>query len=96
MAKITGKTKSGFEYSINSELTNDYRVIKAIAKLDSKDELEGITSSINLVELLLGDNAEKLEQHVAKKDGTVPIDDMMKEIGEILSALGQDEHTKNL
>lgn len=98
MARITGKTKSGFIYSVNSELLNDYRVIKDIAKLDGDNDMEGITATVNLIELLLGKNGAKaLEKHVTQKNGVVPLNKMMDEIGQILSGIGQaNENAKNL
>lgn len=95
---IKGKTSSGFEFSINPNLANDYRVIKLIAQIDNTDDSDTnvIGAVVKLIDILLGPKGDQaLEKHVALEDGTVPTDKMMAEIGEIIGFLGENEATKN-
>lgn len=91
---ITGKTKSGFEFSYDKRILTDWRFITAISDSQSKDDSKKISGVTNMVELLLGaDGMESLSAHIASvNDGYVPIEAVMEEIKEILN---NSKETKN-
>lgn len=79
---ITGKTKSGFDYSIGEEALNDYELLDALAELDGGNMLK-ITF---VAKHLLGDKQhDDLKNHV-REGGRVPADKMIAEVTEILTA----------
>lgn len=93
---VSGKTKSGFEFSISEHIVDDWRVAKAIAKSQSKKEAEQISGAVEVVGLVLGDQEEALCDHIKREDGTVPINALMDEISEIMTiAKEQNAAVKN-
>lgn len=82
MAKgvITGKTSSGFVYEIAENRLKNYELLELIAEVDDNPLL-----MTKVVKLLLGDDAERLKDHVRDEDGLVAIDLMEKEITEIFN-----------
>lgn len=79
---ITGKTSTGFEFSVDPNAVNDMRFLEALTDVDGGN----IMATVTLCRLLLDDDQRKrLYSHV-EKDGRAPIDDVLKEIKEILSA----------
>lgn len=91
---LEGKTKSGFKYSIDERIANDFRMVRLISKIESSDESEQLVALNDFVEFVLGkDGTEKFIAHVAKKnDGFVPTD---KAIAEIVEILNSAKETKN-
>lgn len=82
---MVGKTKSGFKYNIDERIKSDWRMLEAIADSESSDasiQLKGVN---NLVNLLLGEDKDKLIEHVKKNnDGFVPTMAVMAEITDML------------
>ena len=95
MAKITGKTKSGFQFSIEEEARDDMELLESIIKLDKGD----YTAITDVVVRLLGDKQkEKLYEHCRdKKTGRVRVTKICDEVEAIFTAVeNQDESdTKN-
>ncbi len=86
---MKGKTKSGFKYNVNENIRTDWRFVKALADADSEDASKQLSGATRMVNLLLGDEGEaKLEAHVAQEDGVVPIERVMDEVREIITAIG--------
>lgn len=86
---ITGKTKSGFEYSIDDTKLNDMRYVDALAEADNGDT----TAFSKVVLMTLGkEQRDKLYDHVAEKDGRVPVEKFSAEFYEIMEASAE---TKN-
>lgn len=86
---MKGKTKSGFKYNVNENIRTDWRFVKALADADSEDASKQLSGATRMVNLLLGDEGEaKLEAHVAQEDGVVPIERIMDEVREIITAIG--------
>lgn len=86
---IKGKTKSGFEFTVDENKVNDMRVIDAMVEVEDGN-LGGISRLINLIL----DPAQKnaLYKHIALENGRVPLDVASQEIFEILQYNGE---TKN-
>lgn len=82
---IEGKTKSGFKFKVDERITTDWRLLEAIALSENEDANLKIKGTIELINLILGKDADKLKAHIAKKnDGFVPIEKINDEIVEIM------------
>jgi hypothetical protein len=78
---IKGKTKSGFNYHIDENILQDYELLEAIAETEKNPIF--ITK---VVRMLLGDDTDKLKEHVRDENGHVSIEKMNVEITEIFEA----------
>ncbi len=86
---ITGKTKSGFEYSIEDSALDNFELIEEFAKADAGDAI----AFIRAIEMLLGkEQKERLYNHLRTEKGNVPIKKFKDELSEILN----DAKLKNL
>lgn len=84
---IEGKTKSGFNYKVDENVTKDYRFVRSLAKLQKGDNADKLIAFDTIGTMLLGDGIDKLIQHVEKlNDGYAPIDKVAVEINEIVGA----------
>lgn len=94
---ITGKTKSGFVFAVRETVTNDFRVVRLAADLRGSDDGKRLRALAEYPALILGeDGAEKLFTHVAREDGSVPVDAVENEITEIVQlAAEQNKNLKN-
>lgn len=78
---IKGKTKSGFNYHIDENILQDYELLEAIAETEKNPIF--ITK---VVRMLLGEDTDKLKEHVRDENGHVSIEKMNVEITEIFQA----------
>lgn len=89
MEKITGKTSTGFNYSFDKRVLTDWGFVSMLGELTDKDknESEKITCMQKIFFEILGkEQTENLINHVRKNnDGFAPIEEVMKELGEITS-----------
>lgn len=95
MAKITGKTKTGFEFSIDEDARNDMELLENIIAI----EKGAYTAVPDVVVSLLGEEQKKkLYEHCRnKKTGRVPATKVFAEVGSIFNAIQEgDSETKNL
>lgn len=89
---ITGKTSSGFEFSVSENLKTDFRFVAAYADTQSDSEGEQAKGLVQLLNVVLGKKgAAALQRHVALEDGTVPIKKLMAELGEIIRATSESD-----
>ena len=85
---LSGKTKSGFEFSISDESLDNMELIETLAGVDSNPLLLP-----RLVSQLLGeDQKQELYNHLRTNSGVVPVSKVSDEIMEIFQS-GKD--TKN-
>ena len=85
---IDGKTKTGFKFSIDERVLDDWRLLTAIAQSESKDTSAQIQGAASLVTLLLGDKEQDLMEFISKKnDGFVPATAVTEVITEILTTV---------
>lgn len=92
----TGTTSTGFKFSVNENITSDWRFINAIVDAESEDETTAIKGTTAIAHLLLSPKEEKrLMNHVMTEDGIIPIDAMNAEIIEIFKAIGDTPKGKN-
>ena len=84
---IEGKTKSGFKYSIDERILDDWNLVEAIGNSESDDASLVIRGMMDLSKLLLGEQANALKKHIADKhDGFVPKDVMLNTMVEIVQS----------
>lgn len=88
---VSGKTKTGFEYTVNEAIRTDWRFVKALADADSSDASRQLAGAVRMVTLLLGEKGEaELEKHVAQEDGIVPTESIINEVRDILNGIGEE------
>lgn len=96
---ITGKTSSGFEFTVSEGLDKDFRFLKAYRKLRSGDEDKAILGAEELISVVFSDanEEERFYQHIASMyGGRIPIDVLYPELNEIIEiAKKKDENVKN-
>lgn len=80
MARVT--TASGFETEINENALNDMELLDAFMGMDRGDVMQ-----VSVVVNKLIPNKKELYNHVRKEDGTVPIEDVAKEIADIVGSI---------
>lgn len=89
MEKITGKTKTGFSYSFDNRILTDWDFITLLGTItdEEKKDSEKITNLQKLLRLILGEKqTNDLIDHIRDmNDGFAPLEEVMKEFGEITS-----------
>lgn len=78
---IKGTTSTGFDFEISEERLSNYELVEAIAEVDTNPLVLP-----RLIKLMLGDQAERLKDHVRTSDGIVPLDKMGDEIKDIFES----------
>ena len=85
---ISGKKKTGFAFNVDSRVRNDWRVLRAIADIQSKDKSTQAKAVVQLIQLIIGEREEELLQHIAENnDGFVPAEVVYAEISDILGQI---------
>lgn len=94
---ITVKTKSGFVCAVRESVTNDFRIVRLAADMRGKDEGKRLAALADYPALILGeDGADQLYAHLAREDGSVPVDAVEAEITEIVTiAAEKNKELKN-
>ena len=90
---LKGKTSSGFAFSVDDEIRDDYDLMLAFVKIQNG---EAVVLD-EAVELLLGkEQKDKLREHCRGKSGRVLATKVIKEVEEIISIIGKsDSDVKN-
>lgn len=80
---LTGKTESGFEYTITENIAKDHITLKYLAKM-----VNDPTAVFSLIDRMveLGLDEPALYEHCKADDGIVPIDAVAKEVTEIIQS----------
>ena len=91
MAVVKGKTKTGFEFELNSDLIDDYEVLEMYE--DIKDT--GLGARKLLTRLIGEDGYIRLKEHCRKKDGTISAKRIGHEMNDIMSTNVGDTEPKN-
>lgn len=92
------RTGSGFECEVPSGISHDFRFIKARQALKSDDPDKSNEAALDMVSIVFCNEEEenRFLLHLADKDGRIPIEDVFREIGEILTQAGEnDKKIKN-
>lgn len=85
---IKGKTSSGFAYEIDERRLNNYDLMETISRVE-----ENPIHVVSVVNLLLGEDAQKLKDFVRDEDGFVDNDKLFHEVEEIMDGV---KEIKNL
>ena len=85
---ITGKTKSGFKFTISKARLGNYELIESLSEVDENPLL--LPKTVNL--LLGKEQTNKLKEHLRDKDGLVSTDKLTAELMEIFQSQSE---TKN-
>lgn len=75
---LKGTTTSGFEFEIPFKRTQNYELVEAIAEEESNPLVIP-----KIVNLLLGEQAKDLKEHLRDEDGIVDLTKMTEEVKEI-------------
>ncbi|HEK9981560.1 TPA: hypothetical protein TT580_000298 [Streptococcus equi subsp. zooepidemicus] len=81
MEILKGKTTSGFEYEIPMKRLKNFELVEAIAEEETDP-----TAVVKVVNLLLGNAAKDLKEHVRDEDGIVDVEAIGVEIKEIFDS----------
>lgn len=80
---ICGKTDSGFEFTLEEEVLDNYELLETLAEID-KGNYGKLTE---MTTLLLGEEQkDSLKEHVRNDKGKISIKKMMDEISEIFKS----------
>lgn len=83
------KTKSGFVCEVDENITNDAEALNILSKTYSKNPLKSMLATFDFAETLLGETQlNKLKDFIRLENGRVPFDELVKEIADIIVALG--------
>lgn len=87
---ITGKTESGFEFTIEDEALDDYELLEALCDVD-----HGNAGMLPLIvtHLLGEEQKENLKNHIRKENGRVSASKMIEEVIEIFHANDQGKNS---
>ncbi|MBQ1573439.1 MAG: hypothetical protein IIZ78_20130 [Clostridiales bacterium] len=89
------KTKSGFKCKVNENRVKDWRYIKTSSKIaKSKDDMEIINGIDFLMSFLLGEEYERLMEHLAE-DGIVDSSTLIATYKEITERIGEQLKKSN-
>lgn len=91
---ITGKTKTGFPYAIDSRIARDMRFIDLVAEIQRGGE-NTLAAISALIPYLFGDKKDALYEHCADEDGFVDVEKVSTEITDIFEHFTEDPRTKN-
>lgn len=80
------KTQTGFQCKVDETILNKYRFVKLLGKIEKEP-----TAITDLVSMLLGDQEEKLIEHLG---GDPDATQIAEEIGNIFTAIKEDDEAK--
>lgn len=88
MAKITGKTKTGYAFEYDERVLTDWEYISLLSVTQNGTDMEKIAASTKVVELLVGkDKMPGLIDHVRKThDGYASVEDIIAEFTDMIGA----------
>jgi len=85
---VGGKTKTGFSFEVDEKMLKDWRLTRALVKMQDKDMTERFKGVDEALTLLLGDKVDDLMDHLIKKNkGYAPIEKLIAEIKDIMDSV---------
>ena len=83
---IVGKTEKGFEFEVNENIGNDFRIVMAVRKLKSDDKIAKVEGTYDYVEAILGKSGiDKMIKFATKQVGYPDSDFIIAQAEEILA-----------
>lgn len=90
---VTGKTESGFEYSVDTRKISDIRTLRKIGSMfdTGLSEPQQVCRALDAYEMILGkEQVEALENHIRlRNDGYCSYEAIEKEVAEIVKEANQ-------
>lgn len=85
---IEGITESGFKYSVNEALADDFEFLEVLG-----DFTENPLTASKLADMMIGkEQKAALKEHLRGEDGRVKTSDMFRELTEIISAFPKSKN----
>lgn len=93
---IKGKTEEGFEFETSENVSKDFRIVIATARLNSDDTLEKVAGTYDFVIAIIGKSGlDRLVKFACEKKGYADTEFILEQANEILTfAANQDESVK--
>lgn len=91
MAVVKGKTKTGFEFELDTKLVDDYEMLEMYEEI--KDTGLGVRKL--LIKLIGEEGYNRLKEHCRRKDGTISAKRIGYEMNDIMSTNVGDTDVKN-
>lgn len=89
---VKGVTSTGFEFSVDETLLQNYRFVKRLAHVAKND----YTEFFDLFTEILGESQEEaLLQYLELKNGQATTEQMAKEFADILKVMQENAPAKN-
>lgn len=86
---FTGKTSSGFEFSLQDEVLDDYELLETLQDIDDDD----YGKTTKMVTMLLGPaQRDALKDHVRSENGRVSAQKMLAEVMEIFESKNKSKN----
>ena len=86
---FTGKTSSGFEFSLQDEVLDDYELLETLQDIDDVD----YGKTTKMVTMLLGPaQRDALKDHVRSENGRVSAQKMLAEVMEIFESKNKSKN----
>ena len=101
MGKVTGKTKSGFEFSLDNRIFTDWDYLAILRKITGADKDKSDPQIVGAIQdfiiYILGEEkTNELVEHIRKNnDGFASIENVSAEINEIFAILQETDQIKN-
>ena len=94
---ITGKLSSGYKFSVDETITDEWDFVKAIGLCESKNVAESVYGMTRVIEMLLGPEGEAdLVKFIKKNNnGKCSQKNMSDAILEIFSKIKEENEAKN-
>lgn len=85
---VTGKTESGFEYSVDARKISDIRTLRKIGEMfkEGLSEPQQVCLALDAYDMILGkEQVEALENHIRmSNDGYCSYENLEKEVAQII------------
>jgi len=86
---FTGKTSTGFEFSLQDEVLDDYELLETLQDIDGGD----YGKTTKMVTMLLGQaQKDALKDHVRSENGRVSAQKMIAEVMEIFESKNKSKN----
>ena len=86
---FTGKTSTGFEFSLQDEVLDDYELLETLQDIDGGD----YGKTTKMVTMLLGQaQKDALKDHVSSENGRVSAQKMIAEVMEIFESKNKSKN----
>lgn len=86
---FTGKTSTGFEFSLQDEVLDDYELLETLQDIDGGD----YGKTTKMVTMLLGQaQKDALKDHVRSENGRVSAQKMLAEVMEIFESKNKSKN----